>query len=497
MQDWLSAQTQARPDAPALVIDGHAWSFRDLNDAVTTYAAALDGLGVARGDNVALLMPNSFATVCLIHAVMRVGAVLVPLNTRLTAPELDWQITHTHCKVVIYIDQAADEGPYTTANPEALMQPGRQVIGVSALLGWAKDITEKHRRGTVDLHAPFAIVFTSGTTGQPKGAVLTYDNFYQSAMASAYRLGVLPSDRWLCVLPLYHVGGLSIILRSVLYGTTVDLYAKFEVEAINEALSTQPITLVSLVPTMLYRLLDVKKQWGVRLVLLGGAAASPELLERARTAHVPVAITYGLSEAASQVATALPEEALAKPGTVGRPLLFTSVRIIGENGQPVPRGMVGEVVVSGPTVMQGYYEQPDATAQTIKNGELWTGDLGYLDADGDLWLVQRRSDLIVSGGENVYPAEVEAVLKKHPAVEDACVVGVPHPEWGQQVAAAIVLRKGHTISDATLLAYSRERLAGYKQPRVIRFVEALPQTASGKISRREVAALFAQLQPTR
>ncbi|MEM6284870.1 MAG: o-succinylbenzoate--CoA ligase [Chloroflexota bacterium] len=345
----------------------------------------------------------------------------------------------------------------------------------------------------VDLNATQAIVFTSGTSGKPKGVEITFGNHFYSAMASAYRLGLNPNDRWLSVLPLYHVGGLAVIFRSTLYGITTVLHDRFDIDRIQHSFDHHGITMISLVPTMLYRMIEAGVRWpdSLRLILLGGAAASPELLQRAFDMGLPIAPTYGLTEAASQVATMRPEDARKKPGSVGKPLMFTSVRIAGENGEWLPAGEYGEVLVSGPTVMKGYYKNDEANAKTLRNGELHTGDIGYLDEDGDLWLVQRRSDLIVSGGENVYPAEVEKVMRAHPAVKEAVVVGVAHPEWGQQVAAAILLEDNATLTEQELTDYSREHLAGYKQPRRILFVDAFPQTASGKIQRGEVAKLFA------
>lgn len=252
---------------------------------------------------------------------------------------------------------------------------------------------------------------------------------------------------------------------------------------------------------MLHRLLETRTHWpdSLRLILLGGAAADPSLMHRANNLsafqpvsqsaaqHSPlVAPTYGLSEAASQVATILPSEAAAKPGTVGKPLLFTTIRIVDDLGQNLPPNEIGEVVIKGPTVMQGYWQNPEATAKTIRDGELFTGDLGYLDADGDLWLVQRRSDLIVTGGENVYPTEVENGLRQHPGVAAACVVGISHPQWGQQVAALIVPQLGHSLTPEQLITFARQHLAGYKIPRHIQFTDHLPQTASGKIERHAV-----------
>jgi O-succinylbenzoic acid--CoA ligase len=312
-------------------------------------------------------------------------------------------------------------------------------------------------------------------------------------MASAYRIGHNPDDKWLCCLPFYHIGGLSIIIRACLYGITVDLRQKFDVSEINHALAYEDITLISLVPTMLHRLLEATSEpWSdkLRLVLIGGAATSPELMQRCIDLRIPVATTYGLSEAASQVATTLPGDAIRKPGSVGKPLLFTGARIIDENGKILAPGELGEVTVSGPTVMKGYFQNPEATTRILRDGWLHTGDMGYLDADGDLWIVQRRSDLIVSGGENVYPTEVENILKQHPAVKSACVVGIDDPEWGQQVATAIVLYPEQSVTIAELNIFCRQHLAGYKQPRHISIVLKLPLTSSGKVHRPSVQELI-------
>jgi O-succinylbenzoic acid--CoA ligase len=264
---------------------------------------------------------------------------------------------------------------------------------------------------------------------------------------------------------------------------------------------------------MLYRLLETRDYWpaSLRLILLGGAAASADLVKLANalprrelsmvnnqlsivTSKPLVATTYGLTEASSQVATMLPEDVVKKPGSVGKPLLFTSVVIVDENGRSLPPNEYGEIVVTGPTVMRSYFNSQQSenknSSLILHPSSFNTGDIGYLDEDGDLWIVQRRSDLIVSGGENVYPAEVEAVLKSHPAVANVCVVGLPNAEWGQVVAAMVQLSPDSLLTEAELVAFSREQLAGYKQPRHISFVAKLPQTASGKVARSEVEKIM-------
>ncbi len=511
--DWLKARAAASPQKMALIIGEESWTYAELDGMAAGTAAALLNHGIQPGDTVAALLTNSLEYVCLIHALARIGAVLVPLNTRLTAKEIRWQVKHIGCKWIV-----------TAKKIEEIMNC-EQLIMNNEWLQPRDSFTIHNSQFTI--HYSQAIVFTSGTSGQPKGAMITFANHFWSATASAYRLGVHSDDRWLSVLPLYHAGGLAVIFRSCLYGTAAILHHRFNLDAINHSLDNDGATLISLVPTMLHRLLETRGHWpaSLRLILLGGASAPVELVEQANalprtvsreplsvtrhaqlehglriTDYAPplVAPTYGLTEAASQVATMQPEEAARKPGSVGKPLMFTSVKIVGEDGAALPLGEIGEIVVAGPTVMAGYFEKSELeigdyeTVQSpISNPQsLKTGDLGYLDADGDLWLVQRRTDLIVSGGENVYPSEVEAVLKEHTAVAQTCVVGVPHPEWGQQVAAMIQLTPGQSVTAEALIAFCRQRLAGYKIPRLIRFVDALPQTASGKIARRRVAEML-------
>jgi O-succinylbenzoic acid--CoA ligase len=330
--------------------------------------------------------------------------------------------------------------------------------------------------------------------------MISYANHFWGAIGSAFRLGVQANDRWLVCLPLFHVGGIAILFRSCLYGTTVVLQNGFDSQAILQSLRADEITLISLVPTMLARLmahgLTHSGAPALRLILLGGAAAEQELLAATDIAGLPVAVTYGLTEAASQVATKTPPGVAKKPGSAGRPLLFSELKVIDENGSSPGLNNPGEVVVRGPTVMAGYYGDSEATDAALKDGWLHTGDIGYLDQDGDLWIMDRRSDLIVSGGENVYPAEIERVLAAHPSVASACVVGLPHPGWGQQVAAFIVPNEGAAVSADELLAFGRAHLAGYKQPRLIVFGAEMPLTSSGKIHRREVSKRLASLAET-
>ncbi|GIV78843.1 MAG: 2-succinylbenzoate--CoA ligase [Litorilinea sp.] len=489
--DWLRSRAAVTPERPALYFRGEVLRYGELDQQVEGLAASLWQAGVRPGTRVAALLANSPAYVALIHGLARLGAVLVPLNTRLVAHELTWQLTLTGADFLVSEDQLA-----TVA--AAAAPPGCRRLDAHTLVAQTAPAGERPWQQGTPLDQVQAIIFTSGTSGRPKGAMLTFGNHFWSATASLYRLGLREDDRWLSCLPLYHVGGLAVVFRCCLYGIPLVLHDHFEVDAFRASLEADGVTLTSLVPTMLHRLLNRPGEGGprgglpasLRLILLGGAAASAELLARCRDEGIPVATTYGLTEAASQVATQRPGDTLRKPGSVGRPLMFTRVQVVDEEGKVLPPGEPGEIRVQGPTVMAGYYQDPEATARALRDGWLHTGDIGYLDGDGDLWLLQRRSDVIVSGGENVYPAEVEAALRQHPAVEEACVVGIPDPEWGQRVAAMVQLRPGHRVTVAELDAFLRPRLAGYKRPRILTFVESLPQTASGKIARRTVAEML-------
>ncbi len=508
MSDWLRWRALATPGKLAVLFEGRSLTYAELDQVADRQAAGLVHLGVCPGDRVAALMGNSIEAVALIHATARARAVLVPFNTRLAAVERTYQIDLVKPKLFVIDEQlepGGGDGAVSSGKSEAdyglFVQNTLETISLTELGCLAEPFSGETlaRRHTATAHKETilqSIIFTSGSSGAPKGVALSFDNHFWSATASSYRLGLDPDDRWLSCLPLYHAGGLAVVFRSCLYGTAIVLHRSFEFEEYRRSLREDSVTMASLVPTMLYRLLstapDIVWPDSLRAVLMGGAPTSKGLLDAAAKAVVRATPSYGLTETASQVATALPFDAQRKPGSVGKPLMFTEVRIADDSGRALPHDETGEILVRGPQVMSGYYGNAPATDKALRDGWLYTGDIGYLDADGDLFVLQRRSDMIVSGGENIYPAEVEAVLRGHPDVADACVIGLPDAEWGQRCAAAIQLRAGSTLDRDSLLSYSRTRLAGYMQPapECICFVDTLPMSGPGKISRRAVETLL-------
>jgi O-succinylbenzoic acid--CoA ligase len=453
--DWLSQRADVTPARAALVVGGDRWSFAELDLAVEGAASALRARGVVGADRVGIRAGNSAGFVVAVHALTRLGAVLVPINTRLSEPEVAWQIDDARLKLMLKDDDLAE-------------------------LLHASDAKHVRSRREFAMDAWHSIVYTSGTSGRPKGAILTYANHWSSAVASALNLGLLSDDTWLACLPLFHVGGLSILLRSVICGMTAVVQPRFEATEVNRAIDELRVSIVSVVSTMLDRMLAERGERpypaSLRCVLLGGGPAPLPLLERCAALGVPVVQTYGLTETASQVVTLAPEDALRKLGSAGKPLMGSQIRITPD----------GEICVRGPSVSPGYLHTPEALSQG--DGWLHTGDLGRLDAEGYLYVLDRRDDLIISGGENVYPAEVEAALLAHPAVGDAGVVGMPDAEWGHIVSAVVVLHPGKTATAEELIGFCRQRLAGYKVPRHLEFRSALPRNAAGKLLRRELKA---------
>ncbi len=499
LPNWLQRSAESYPDRLALRCGPLTWSFAELDREATRFARRLATAGVREGARVALLAQNGVDYVVTVHALTRVGAVLVPLNTRLTLDEHCWQLADVRADLLVsdatYEARAAEIG---RRMPELLRATVADVAaeGVLALRALPED--ERALRGEIDLSATQAIIYTSGTTGQPKGAIITYGMQWWNAVASALNLGHNPQDRWLACLPFYHIGGLSILLRSVIYGIGVVALEHFDAVAVNEAIAAEGVTIISVVAVMLQRMLAALDEAHVshsyppalRCVLLGGGPAPQPLLEDCAERHIPVVQTYGLTESCSQAATLAPEDALRKLGSAGKPLLPVQLRIVDEDGAIAPPGEPGGIELRGPTITPGYAERPDATAAAFHMGWLATGDVGYLDAEGYLYVLDRRVDLIISGGENVYPAEIEATLLAHPDVEEAGVCGVADAHWGQAPVAFVRLRGGSTITRDDVLAYAAERLARYKAPKAVYIVAALPRTSSGKLMRRELASLL-------
>jgi O-succinylbenzoic acid--CoA ligase len=432
VHDWVTAAAQNRPGHLAVVARDGELTYAELDKRAAVIARQLAALGVGEGERVATTLSPSTAFAVLLHAAPRIGAALVPLNTRLTADQQRAQAAAVGADVVV--DASLD-------GMEAAIEPRRDL----------------------DLDAVHTVLFTSGTEGEAKPVELTAGNLDAAAAGSAAVFGSEPDDRWLSPLPLFHVAGLSVLTRCARNATTAVLHDHFDVKVVLEELAVGEVSLISLVPTQLRRLRDegLIEAPGLRALLLGGGPIPPDLVEWAREIGLPIRCTYGMTETASQVAVTDVWESAATP------LPDAEIEIAADR----------EILVRGPMV---------APAAILEDGWLHTGDIGSIDRHGRLHVEGRIKELIVTGGEKVAPAAVEAVLATHPAVADAGVAGTPDPDWGEAVTAYVVERS--PVSDYDLLAFSRERLAGYQVPKRIVRVAALPRNAGGKLLRAELPA---------
>jgi O-succinylbenzoic acid--CoA ligase len=473
VQPWLVRAAAARPHRVALETSTGVRSYAELLHAAVGAAQGLLERGVGKGDRVAIALPPGLDLAYVLHACILLGAVAVPVDLRMSPSER----ARISAGAVVLVDGPLDCPP-SVADAEAAWS--------DAAIGPRHHLDG----GGHDLDAPAVVIHTSGTSSAPKPIELTYGNLLWSALGSAVALGLDANERWLCALPLSHVGGLSILVRSAIYATTAVVHERFEAERALRALREEEITLVSLVATTLARLLDAGLEHppALRCALTGGGPVPPALVERAAAAGVPVSMTYGLTESCSQVTTT-PVAALAEGDRGAGPALFcTRVRCADDD----------EILVAGPTVAPGALGD---------DGWLRTGDLGALDEHGRLSVTGRKADTIVSGGENVAPSEVESVLEAHPDVLEAAVVGRPDEQWGEAVTAIVVLREraarsgdaAHGVALAgdaaeitvieadALRAHCAAALAPYKVPKQILLrAEPLPRTRSGKLLRREL-----------
>lgn len=520
------------PARPALLIAGGDLSYGRLVQEADRLADALADAGIGQGQRVALLVEGLQASLFALLALWRLGAVPCPLNLRLSPAEWAAQLDRLDPARVLVAGGLAEAARLACAGRHAWLELTRPAVGTdgqesaalapaapcgsldardSAQPGEGSGPREGSRPGESvqeadpDPQAPALLLFSSGTAGSPKLVMHGHGPMTAHAGASALRLGHGPDDVWLLSLPLYHIGGIALVQRALLAGGAIALSEGGDAPAIAAALRRWPVTQLSLVPTQLARLLEV---WpgpapsGLRALLVGGAAADGATVTAARRRGWPVALTYGLTEAGSQVATGWPSRDPAS-GPAAPPLPGTQIEVRMPDGSPAAPGEDGEIWLRGPGLMLGYADDAAANAQALQAGWLRTGDWGSLDRAGCLTVAARREDLVVTGGENVLPAEVEGALLAHPWVAEAAVVGIDDPDWGQAVAAALVLSPAAPAEAAqdpaalaaTLDAWLRGRLARFKRPRRYAVLDGLPRSESGKLLRRLVREALALPRP--
>ena len=485
--NWLDAAARLHPDKLALSFGVQHWTYANLRRSVAATTAALCNARAESAGRIGILSTNRPGVVFAVHAATRMSVPFVPLNWRQTADETAWQLRDAGISVLVVDEDRATMAKAACATLPVTILPIAEIERLPPLVSGSDESPR------IDLQREATVIYTSGTSGRPKGARITNGNLWFSSIASALHLGHHSEDVWLAAMPLFHVGGLAILFRGVIGAVPVVLHERFAPEEVLAAID-DGVTILSVVPAMLQRMLNVRGNapWplSLRCVLLGGSAASPRLIAECVRHGIPVAPTYGLTECTSQVTTLLPEQAPYKMLSSGVPLPLTEIRVVTETGV-VPPGEAGEIEIRGPTVFAGYAGDQPTGSRDAADDWFRTGDAGYLDRDGYLYVVDRRDDLIISGGENVYPAEIERVLAEHPSVLDAGVIGVADDSWGSRPVAAVVWRGDAHRAPLDLHHHCLKHLSGYKIPDRFLLVSELPRSPSGKLLRRALREMIA------
>lgn len=481
----LLSHADQRPEHIAVQGAQGSWTYAQLRDAALAYAGALRRQGIGPGDRVLVIAPTVPEFVIAYLGIHALGAVVVPVNTMSTRAELEYFIGDAGCSLVVAwhdLDSASADAAATAGIAHVSLAEGAGVAGDVSPAG-------VHDRAIDDVAV---ILFTSGTTGRPKGAELTVGNVLSAAEISARLTDATPEDRVGTGLPLFHVfGQTAVLMLALTAGATMSLLARFSAGAMLDMLRSDRLTIMCGVPTMWNAMLHdagdatAADFADLRLAISGGASLPTEV---ARAFQEKFGCTllegYGLTETTAVAAFG---GTTAPSGTVGLAVFDTEIQIRDLAGQPIAANTAGEVYIKGPTVMRGYHNRPEATAEVLSaDGWLRSGDIGEMDAEGNLRIVDRAKDLIIRGGYNVYPSEVEAVLYEHPDIIEAAVVGIAHEHYGEEVAAVIVVHPSSPQDGPAITAWSRERLSAYKIPRVVKFVDELPKGSTGKILKRAI-----------
>jgi acyl-CoA synthetase (AMP-forming)/AMP-acid ligase II len=508
LHDYLDFFARETPDGEALIAGGEVRTYRDTAKSVNQLANALRASGLEEGDRAAFLAKNCLEYGLIYFACSKVGVVPVPLNFRLTPEEWRYIIEDAGAKVVLARKELVAGLDSVRA---ALPRVERFIaIGVKPPAGWeAYDAwVETHWTEAPSAHAtdatPAYQMYTSGTTGRPKGAIITHASVSANIAQVQAQLFMKRGERYLVVVPLYHAAGALALFNTIAGGGAAYMQEDFNPHDVIRALSEDGVSLTTMVPAMIQACLLMvpgvaeRKYPKLRQIMYGASPIGDETLTKAMSVFgCDFVQGYGLTEATAVVTFLLADDHVrALRGkrdilrSCGRPILGTEIRIAEAAGQTLPVGEVGEILARGPQIMQGYWNLPDATRDAFVDGWLRTGDIGRMDEEGYVYILDRAKDMIITGGENVYPNEVENALFGHPAIADVAVIGVPDAQWGESVKAVVVLREGQRETPDDIRAFCRGKLAGYKIPKSVDFVAALPRNATGKVLKRELRAPY-------
>jgi len=496
--DWTSKWAALYPNEPSVKCGDLSFTRREFNNRVNQLARALQGKGVQKGDRVAGLLANGNEFLEILFACSKLGVIMVPLNFRLASPELEYILKDSDPKLFFYspeflptVSALREKTPgiqeYISERPGGA--PGDAEYG-----SWisAYPVEEPEVREEVTLEDPQFIMYTSGTTGRPKGAVLTHGNTQWNAINGIVLYGITKQHVGLTSAPMFHIGGLSASATPTLYvGGRLVIQRFFNPAETLKLIEKEKVNGMFGIPVM-FQLMALVPEFSsadlssIHHFLAGGAPCPKSLIEIYLKKGVVFNQGYGLTETAPGASALRSEEAERKLGSAGKPMFHLDLCVVDDRDQTLPPMEMGEVVLRGPNVFKEYWNLPKETAEAKRGGWFHTGDMGYLDEEGYLWLVDRKKDMYISGGENVYPAEVEDVIYKMPQVKEVGVIGMPDPKWGEVGMAVVVTKPGMSLTDQEVLTFCQGKLAKYKIPKKVIFAEALPRTATGKVLKKEL-----------
>jgi len=493
--DWIKKWSFLQPHKRALIFEDRPFTYQEINQRTNQLCHFLLDLGIQKGDRISVLLYNCHQYIEIFFALSKMGAILVPLNWRLAGPELEFIIKDSGSRILIFdpefekvIDSIRSHFNFTT---EDMVSTGPYCPD------WTKDyekgllghsVQEPHSQGSIGDEDPHILMYTSGTTGIPKGAILSHRKTFFNALNADIFYNLTSKDIMIVSRPLFHSGGLLVEAAPVLYkGGTLVLKKRFQSHEILETVQKYRVTLLEMAATVYQFMLqecDVSQYdlSSIRCYFTGGERVPKAMLKEYYRKGMAISQIFGQTEA-STITFLSPDDAILKIGSVGLPVFHGEVRIVDKQGKDVSPGEVGEIIIRGPTLMSGYWNRPDLTAETIREGWLYTGDLARVDEEGYIYIIDREKDMYISGGENVYPAEIEKVLHTHPKIFDAGIVGVPDEKWGEVGKAFVVLKPGEAMSNGEVFEFLKGKVAKYKIPKYVEYIENLPKTASGKIQK--------------
>jgi len=496
--DWITKRSILSPNKTAIISDERKITYRELNDRVNCLANALINKGIHKRDRVAALLYNCPEFIEVYFALAKIGAIFVTLNFRLAGPEIQYMLTNSESSFLIF-DEHFSEMIESIRSNLSIDQKKYVSLGNSGQTGAIEyerliaesPAKEPEIKEEVGLEDPQMIMYTSGTTGIPKGALLSHQKTFYNTFNAVLYFDITSKDLMLVNMPLFHSGGLNISAVPILYtGGTAVIQKSFDPQQALSLIEKHRITLAMMVPTMINFMLkqgdiDNYDLSSMKTLMVGGEPIPLSLIKAYQERNIPIRQVFGQTETSIQLWLS-EEDAIRKIGSVGKPVFHADVRVVDKSGKDVFPGEVGEIVLNGPTQMLGYWNDPKLTAETIKDGWLHTGDLATVDEEGFVYMVDREKDMYISGGENVYPAEIERVLGENPKILEVAIIGVPDEKWGEVGKALIVLKDGEKMTEEEAIEFLRGKLAKYKIPKYAEFTSEFPKTASGKIKKTEL-----------